>query len=347
MSLGFFVLTAGEARAEQPSDSQQRQTLLIGGESTQNAAGGNGVGQKPSTNPPPAERPPAEQPHPPVVSTPVPTMPQPGPEPQPNPAPEPSYRGAEPGPQPTYYYYAPTSLPTVPTEQTGAMPKPTAESGPVVSGPYEPAPSAPKGVSDPPVAAGEVSGAPKENGPVPSPAEVIPPVTSQTPPAALPAAPLNPPRPIASQDPVRSGPIVQVPRPQATALASVSDLETTVNSAVYAAFNTIQSTAANVLDSFTTQSSSEPSSPTEEEAPPEGQSIPFAPATPPLGGGNYFSVSMGGGQASTGGGSAPVLVGILVLGLVLVRWDGGRLWRVFCEVTKPSSALLRPLERPG
>jgi hypothetical protein len=48
----------------------------------------------------------------------------------------------------------------------------------------------------------------------------------------------------------------------------------------------------------------------------------------------------------TGGGFAPLLVGILALAVVLLRRDF-RTYLVSCELPKPSSALLLPLERPG
>jgi hypothetical protein len=66
------------------------------------------------------------------------------------------------------------------------------------------------------------------------------------------------------------------------------------------------------------------------------------PLTPPAGGSSF---SLPGGQAGPGG-VAPLLLCVLILGLVLLRRDG-KLARAFCELPKPSSALLLPLERPG
>jgi hypothetical protein len=49
----------------------------------------------------------------------------------------------------------------------------------------------------------------------------------------------------------------------------------------------------------------------------------------------------------TGGSFAPLLVGILaLLAAILLRRDF-RTYLISCEMPKPSSALLLPLERPG
>ena len=76
---------------------------------------------------------------------------------------------------------------------------------------------------------------------------------------------------------------------------------------------------------------------------------PFDPVSPqPLGSSFISLFSGGGGQTSAGGAAgAPLLLGVLFLGsLVLLRRDL-RMYLVSCEVAKPSSALLSPLERPG
>ena len=49
----------------------------------------------------------------------------------------------------------------------------------------------------------------------------------------------------------------------------------------------------------------------------------------------------------TGGGFAPLLVGILALLAVILLGRDFRTYLVSCEMPKPSSALLLPLERPG
>ncbi|MDP8973115.1 MAG: hypothetical protein M3N45_08015 [Actinomycetota bacterium] len=76
------------------------------------------------------------------------------------------------------------------------------------------------------------------------------------------------------------------------------------------------------------------------------QQEPAPPLAPPMGG-SSFSLSGGsGGQAGPGGGAVPLLVGILASVLVLRRYD---CWKYLasCDLPKPSSALLLPLERPG
>ncbi len=68
---------------------------------------------------------------------------------------------------------------------------------------------------------------------------------------------------------------------------------------------------------------------------------PFAPL--PMGG-SSFSLS-GVGEVGPGG-ATPVLLCVLVPVLLLLRRDCGISW-VFWDFSKPSSALLLPLERPG
>jgi hypothetical protein len=84
-----------------------------------------------------------------------------------------------------------------------------------------------------------------------------------------------------------------------------------------------------------------------QEQPSEGTPQP-APPLAPVGGGQFsLSTTGGGGLAGPGGGLAPVLVGILaLLATILLRRDF-RTYLISCEMPKPSSALLGPLERPG
>jgi hypothetical protein len=49
----------------------------------------------------------------------------------------------------------------------------------------------------------------------------------------------------------------------------------------------------------------------------------------------------------TGGGFAPLLVGILALLVAILLRRDFRTYLVSCDLPKPSSALLGPLERPG
>jgi hypothetical protein len=81
------------------------------------------------------------------------------------------------------------------------------------------------------------------------------------------------------------------------------------------------------------------------ENPSDSAPQPVAPLAPPLGGSSF---SGSGGQTGLGGGgfASLLLVCVLASGLVLLRRDGLLSW-ASCEIPKPSSALLSPLERPG
>ena len=85
-------------------------------------------------------------------------------------------------------------------------------------------------------------------------------------------------------------------------------------------------------------------SPIETGGPSQDTPQPSPPVSPPVGS-SAFSLA-GGGQMGPGSGVALLLLCILASGLILLRWDG-KLSRVFCELPKPSSTLLLPLERPG
>jgi hypothetical protein len=327
---------------------------------------------QPSAGQPPTWQPPDEHPPLPVGSTPTP-VPQPDSEPQAPPTPGPFYGGDKPGPPPIRYS-APVPGPAAP-EETEAWRKPTTDTGSASQGPFlglvdpapvpvpdyheaappPPPPSAPELRPARPVEVDGVPGVPRENEPGTSQVAVVPLVPSQTPATSLPGAPRPenrsanaaptqpPPRPAVGPNPDRLWPTGAHWRPQATVSGSIPNVPAAVSSAVHTTLQTIGSTAAGILGSFT-DDPSEPS-PADEQGPLEGgEPIPLAPVAP-LGGGSYSPMSAGGVQAGSGG-FAPLLIGILVSGLVLLRRDG-RLWRAFCEVPKPSSALLTPLERPG
>ena len=75
------------------------------------------------------------------------------------------------------------------------------------------------------------------------------------------------------------------------------------------------------------------------------EAAPLSPLTPPPVESSFFSLS--GSDLVPVGGAAPLLLlCALVSGLLLLR-PGGKLWWIFCQLPKPSSALLLPLERPG
>jgi hypothetical protein len=76
---------------------------------------------------------------------------------------------------------------------------------------------------------------------------------------------------------------------------------------------------------------------------------PFVPVSPDPFGSSFVSLFSGGGQTSNAGGAgaATLLLGVLVLTSTLLLRRNFRMYLVSCEVLKPSSALLSPLERPG
>jgi hypothetical protein len=149
------------------------------------------------------------------------------------------------------------------------------------------------------------------------------------------------------------------------ALRLSSSLGTRAASALDSAVGTVQSAATNaaraatsvasataeVFRTLTGGSASTPSSDAtsgNQQAPSDGTSQdPMAPLVPPLGD-SLFSPFVGAaGQLGAGGGVAPLLVGILALLTVSLARRDFRTYLIACEMPKPSSALLRPLERPG
>ncbi len=96
----------------------------------------------------------------------------------------------------------------------------------------------------------------------------------------------------------------------------------------------------------TNEGAEDPDSPLNgtESSPRDDTPQPASPFAPLPMGGSSFSLS-GGGEVGPGG-VAPLLLCVLVAGSTLLRRDR-RISRVFCGLSKPSSALLLPLERPG
>ncbi len=126
----------------------------------------------------------------------------------------------------------------------------------------------------------------------------------------------------------------------------------TVQSAANAAATSVASATAEVFRTLAggsagTPSSSDATSGTQ-QAPSDGTSQdPVAPLVPPLGDSLFSPFTGAAGQLGAGGGVAPLLVGILaLLTTILIRRDF-KTYLIACEMPKPSSALLRPLERPG
>ena len=371
----FVVLAGGEAwAAEQPSQTTQpgtvQSTTMINGKVAEPVAE-----VTPPVKTPPVETPPAQTPPPPKNETPPTEEPSPPPVDPPPPTPEP-----EPAPQPAPQRFAVVitdgevvESEPVSTSQSVAdfgqvlEPKPMSNASPDVVDPT-PTPAAPAAADD-----GYASGpAPDPVLPVPGPAaaseHVIPAASGLAglvrglvaEPAASPAAPrgdggLRPTpadaNPAAGLTP--SAPVQTVPASVGGALRLPSSLGTTAASAartVQSAATSAASVAAEVLGSLTGGSpvnSSTNSTDGTQEQPSEGTPQPAPPLTP-VGGGQFsLSTTGGGGLAGPGGGLAPVLVGILaLLATILLRRDF-RTYLISCEMPKPSSALLLPLERPG
>jgi hypothetical protein len=76
---------------------------------------------------------------------------------------------------------------------------------------------------------------------------------------------------------------------------------------------------------------------------------PFVPVSPEPFGSSFVSLFSGSGQTSSAGGAGAttLLLGVLVLASTLLLRRDFRTYLVSCELPKPSSALLSPLERPG
>ena len=166
------------------------------------------------------------------------------------------------------------------------------------------------------------------------PASVVP--ATPSPPVAGQKAPVP-----AVPKPLIPGPAVPDPSGEASLL--VSGLESAASSAV----ETLQDAASAAMDvSEALATGGEASTgPLSDEA--EGilpDTPPPLPPSPAPSGGSNFSLS-GAGQVGPGG-VAPLLVCVLAAGLILLRPVGRLSWAP-CELPKPSSALLLPLERPG
>jgi hypothetical protein len=126
---------------------------------------------------------------------------------------------------------------------------------------------------------------------------------------------------------------------QNAAASAAASVATSVASATAEVFRTLAGGSAGTPSTDATNGT--------QQAPSDGiPQEPVAPPAPPLGG--VFSPFTGAaGQLGAGGGVAPLLVGILALLTVILTRRDFRTYLIACEMPKPSSALLRPLERPG
>ena len=139
-------------------------------------------------------------------------------------------------------------------------------------------------------------------------------------------------------------------KPVTRAAGALGSTVESVQSAATTAAASVASATAEVFRTLTGGSASTPSSDAtsgNQQAPSDGTpQDPMAPLVPPLGD-SLFSPFTGAAGQLAGGGVAPLLVGILaLLTTILIRRDF-RAYLFACEMPKPSSALLRPLERPG
>ena len=357
LSLVAFIFAAGEARAAEQlyQTSQQgtsESTTVINGKVVEPVP----EATKPPVVPPPVQRPPAKDPMPsppPKNEAPPPEEPTPPPvesapvAPEPDLAPQPP---TAPRPTPPQWFAVvvadgeeaddpdpvATPPPPHPVSHSGGMSEPEAvpNASPGLIDPA-PAPAAPAVEVDDGYASGPVS----------DPVLAVPGLMA--PAAASPRAyggGSPPPRPADGTPANGSEPSV----PAATA----SPLGTTATGVV----GTVQSAAASVASATTEVlgslagaspgTSSNGSTDVTQNQPSEGTSHQAPPLAPP-GGGSAFSQSTGGGQLGAGGGFAPLLVGVLALLAAILLGRDFRTYLISCEMPKPSSALLLPLERPG
>ena len=126
----------------------------------------------------------------------------------------------------------------------------------------------------------------------------------------------------------------------------------TVQSAAARAATSVVSATAEVFrtlaggSALTSSSTTDATSGTQQAPSDVTSQDPVVPFVPPLGD-SLFSPFTGAAGQLAGGGVAPLLVGILaLLTTILIRRDF-RTYLIACELPKPSSALLLPLERPG
>ena len=205
--------------------------------------------------------------------------------------------------------------------------------GPIVSAAYKPLPPrieekplalSPKGTPE------GVRPAPLQGNGVANPVPVGP-----LPPVADRKAP--PPGLALQEKPPMPAPPVTGPSREAPFL--LSSLEAAANSAV----ETLHGAAADVSEALTPGGEA-PAEPPSGGLTESSEDAPPPPSPAPLGG-SYFSPSVG-GQVGPGG-VVPLLICVLAAGLVLLRPLVGRLSWASCELPKPSSVLLLPLERPG
>jgi hypothetical protein len=343
----FVVLSSTEAWAKEQASSTEQQPPPTTGESTIIVNGTQVATPTPLPMPPPVVT------TPPVETSPTETPPQPLsnsvnsvlPKAEPEPA-------AQPTPLQSTVMVTTTGSETVgpSVEPASALQQsePAPTKTPSTTTPSEPAPVAVSAAPTPDLGSPEIQE-------VPAAAEEVP--------AALPTG-LSAPSEVS--EPVIPGPALQqqvahgvASQEQAQSLYSSSGIAPTsaavrpLTNFVGTSTAAVANAAANVLGTFGGWLAAEaPSSGGEDSSSSSSGGTttpePFDPVSPqPLGSSFISLLSGGGAQSSAGGAGATLLLGVLFLAsIVLLRRDL-RMYLVSCEVAKPSSALLSPLERPG
>lgn len=133
----------------------------------------------------------------------------------------------------------------------------------------------------------------------------------------------------------------------APASAAVQPLAQALNNIIGASASAAASTVAGVLATIGGWPTEAPSSGEDSPASEGTWPKPFAPVSPEPLGSSSIALFSGNGQASAGGAGAAPLLGVLFLASVLLLRRDVRTYLISCELPKPSSALLLPLERPG
>lgn len=340
LCLAAFVLATSAARAaERPSQTAQQGTVesvtIIIGTVAEPVPGGTTT----PADSAPVKTAPVET----TLLVPQPVDSNPGPAPEPTPAPAPERTTPDPAPNPAP---SPNSEPahqsiTLQVDARATEPAPSTDAAPAaapnVGGAPPPAhePSVPEIVPEPDTSQG--------NDPLPAPTtaplEEAPATVGDTP-IATPIVTPTPPASIVAQE---------VSEPSRTVVPVPSEvksyLPSGIGEAAASAVASVTSMAADALGSLTGALAEPSTAGTQEEAPLEGTPQP-APPLAPAGGGSYSPATGSGGQLA-GWGFAPLLVGILALFAAILMRRDFRSYLISCEVPKPSSALLLPLERPG
>jgi hypothetical protein len=350
LSLGTFILVSGKAWAQQPPQEQQQQAevtqrVLIDGEATEHVPGTLPAASIPVKTPPAST---------PLVD-PIPSIDQYDPgtssEPEPSP-PEPSIRhepevalDLEPAPSapgPLTRHHIETPVDAGPAPGGSRLPEsaPTPQPDPVSS--LDPAPASP--LDPAPMPEPVIF---EENEPLSSPAEEAPASVSTVP--DLGQEELYPPTSLETA----ASSAVETLEIAANALGSLTDRSSLFWSS---AKDQQGSIGAVLVDLFsggeaTLTPAAEASvenlgSPSDGTGSPSRDSTPQPtyPFVPPPAGSSYFSLA-GGGEIGHGG-VVTLLLYVLVSVSILLRRDRRISW-AFCDYSKPSSALLLPLERPG